>query len=137
MFARPTFRRFLLVIGTATLLLACGGTALRQATRTPAASSSAEAADSSLALTVYNQGSALVRDRRSFTLDRGFNEIQFADVAASIDPTSVLFRPLTDPGSTTVLEQNYLYDLVGPAALLNKYIDESIEVLTKDGTTYR
>ena len=137
MFPRLTFRRFLLVVGAATLLLACGGTALRQATRTPAASPSVEAADASLALTVYNQGSALVRDRRSFTLERGFNEIQFADVAASIDPTSVLFRPLTDPGSTTVLEQNYLYDLVGPAALLNKYIDESIEVLTKDGTTYR
>jgi hypothetical protein len=56
----------------------------------------AEAADASLALTVYNQGSALVRDRRQFDLSRGLNEIAFSDVAATIDATSVLFKSLTD-----------------------------------------
>ena len=57
-------------------------------------------------------------------------------MAASIDPTSVLFRSLTDPSGTAVLEQNYEYDLVGAAALLEKYIDQSITVVTRDGTLY-
>ena len=48
----------------------------------------AEAAESGLALTVYNQGTALVQDRRRFDLSQGLNQISFADAAASIDPTT-------------------------------------------------
>lgn len=134
--ARP-IRHALPAAALALVLLACAVPALTFDGLTPSASPAAEAADGNLALTVYNEGSALVRDRRSFDLDQGFNEISFDDVAASIDPTSVLFRPLTNRSATTVLEQNYLYDLVGASALLQKYLDEDIEVLTKDGTTYR
>jgi hypothetical protein len=97
----------------------------------------AEAADASLALTVYNQGSALVRDRRQFDLSRGLNEIAFSDVAATIDATSVLFKSLTDPEGTVVLEQNYEYDLVDTSALFEKYLDQPIVVVTEDGTEYR
>jgi len=96
----------------------------------------AEAAEGGLSLTVYNQGTALVRDRRQIQLREGVNELRFGDVAASIDPTSVLFRSLTDPSGTAVLEQNYEYDLVGAAALLEKYLDQSITVVTRDGTLY-
>ncbi len=65
------------------------------------------------------------------------NLIDFRDVAASIDPTSVLFKSLTAPGAdTTVLEQNYEYDLVGAEALLEKYIDQQIRVVTTDSRTY-
>jgi hypothetical protein len=53
-----------------------------------------------------------------------------------MDPTSVLFRSLTDPEGTLVLEQNYEFDLVGVAALLQRYIDQPIRVLTQDGTAY-
>jgi hypothetical protein len=87
-------------------------------------------------LTVYNQGTALVRDRRQFDLQQGVNELRFGDVAAAIDPTSVLFTSLTDPRGTSVLEQNYEFDLVGAAALLEKYLDEEIRVVTRDGTLY-
>ena len=96
----------------------------------------AEAAEASVALTVYNQGTALVRDRRQFQLNQGVNLIDFRDVAASIDPTSVLFKSLTAPRGTTVLEQNYEYDLVGAQALLEKYIDQQIRVVTTDSRTY-
>jgi len=58
-------------------------------------------------------------------------------VAASIDPTSVLIKPLTSPRGTSILEQNYEFDLVGAAALLEKYLDEEILVVTKDGKEYR
>ena len=90
----------------------------------------------SVAVTIYNQGTALVQDRRTFTLETGNNLINFTDVASSIDPTSVSFTSLTDPDGTTVLEQNYVYDLVGTDALLRRYIDETIRVTAEDGTIY-
>lgn len=89
-----------------------------------------------VAVTIYNEGSALVQDRRTFSFDVGTNIINFTDVAASIDPTSVNFVSLTDPDGTSVLEQNYVYDLVGMSALLQRYIDETIRVTTSDGTIY-
>ncbi|MFN8450197.1 MAG: DUF4139 domain-containing protein [Anaerolineae bacterium] len=90
-----------------------------------------------VALAVYNQGTALVQDRRTFTFQAGLNTINFTDVAAGIDPTSVTFVSLTDPTGTIVLEQNYVYDLVNSAALLQRYIDEQIAVITTDGTQYQ
>ena len=90
-----------------------------------------------VAVTVYNQGTALVQDRRVLTLDAGLNEVNFTDVASTIDRASVTFSSLTDSAGTFVLEQNYIYDLVDSEALLNRYLDESIEVTTDDGTTFR
>ncbi len=129
-----SLRPLLAAGGLGALALACGWWAVEPlpGPRTP----TAEAAEAGLSLTVYNQGTALVRDRRHIQLTEGVNELRFGDVAASIDPTSVLFRSLTDPSGTAVLEQNYEYDLVGAAALLEKYLDQSITVVTRDGTLY-
>src|SRR5690606_8863874 len=90
-----------------------------------------------VALTIYNQGTALVVDRRTYDLNVGVNLLNFVDVAAGIDPTSVQFNSLTDPEGTVVLEQSYVYDLVDSSALLNRYLDQTIEVVTTDGTEYR
>jgi hypothetical protein len=87
-------------------------------------------------LTVYNDGSALVQDTRTFTLTAGENTLNFTDVAATIDPTSVSFNSLTDPEGTSVIEQNYVYDLVDAFTLMNRYIDQTIRVTTLDGTVY-
>ncbi|MCA0455242.1 MAG: DUF4139 domain-containing protein [Chloroflexi bacterium] len=87
-------------------------------------------------LTIYNQGTALVQDRRTFDLQAGISTLDFTDVAASIDSTSVSFKSLTDPNGTSVLEQNYVYDLVGSGALLERYLDQQIEIVTNDGTTF-
>jgi hypothetical protein len=116
------------------IALACNGlgpTPTRTPTLLPA-----QASEPGVSLTVYNQGTALVRDRRRFDLSSGFNEVAFTDVASQMDPTSVLFRSLTDPQGTQVLEQNYEFDLVGVAALLQRYLDQHIRVLTQDGTAY-
>jgi hypothetical protein len=126
---------------TAILALVLLGIACGARSSGPAASPSpgtpvAEAAENGLAVTVYNEGTALVRDRRTFDLRKGFNEIAFSDVAASIDATSVLFKSLTDPAGTSVLEQNYVFDLVDSSALFEKYLDEVIQVMTEDGTLY-
>ena len=90
----------------------------------------------SLAVTVYNEGTALIRDQRTLELDEGINTVNFTDVAATIDRTSVTFKSLTNPDGTYVLEQNYIYDLVNSDALLARYLDEIIDITTEDGTVY-
>jgi hypothetical protein len=89
-----------------------------------------------VSITIYNQGSALVQDRRTFTLATGDSTVDFTDVASTIDGTSVSIKSLTDPRGTTVLEQNYVYDLVDTSALLMRYIDQTISVTMGDGTIY-
>jgi hypothetical protein len=129
---RHLTRILLFVFSLAALALACNGGPIGPSpSATPA-----QASAPGVSLTVYNQGTALVRDRRQFELSSGFNQIAFTDVASSMDPTSVLFRSLTDPQGTIVLEQNYEYDLVGVAALLQRYLDQQVRVVTQDGTAY-
>ena len=89
-------------------------------------------------LTVYNNDFVLVKDTRLLEtpLKEGLNIVRFRDVASTIDPTSVYFRSQTDPAGTTVVEQNYEFDLVDANKLLDKYIDKQISVLSKDGQLY-
>jgi len=89
-----------------------------------------------VSVTVYNNDLALVRETRSIPFKQGFQRYQFQDVAAKIDPTSVHFKSLTFPDKIELLEQNFEYDLVGTERLLEKYINESILVSTKDGNTF-
>src|SRR5829696_8267805 len=91
---------------------------------------------SDVSLTVYNQGTALVQDRRAFTLQAGENVVNFTDVAAQIEPTSVVLKSLTEANAMAVMEQNYVYDLVDQTALLQRYLDEQIELVTQDGTVF-
>jgi hypothetical protein len=87
-------------------------------------------------LTVY-QDFALVKDRRQLPdeFKKGANIIQFRDVAATIQPTSVHFRSLTDP-EALVQEQSYEFDLVDAIKLLHKYIDQKITAHLRDGKSY-
>jgi hypothetical protein len=131
------WRGWLTAFGLVVLAVACGEAGRSPTPGLPARTPTVEAAEARLALAVYNQGTALVRDRRTVTLRAGANELSFRDVAASIDPSSVLFRPTSPGARVTVLEQNYEFDLVGAAALLEKYLDRTITVVTKDGRQYR
>lgn len=73
-------------------------------------------------------GYAVVRHERDLDLTRGRNTVRFSDVAALIDPTTVAFESLTDPNGTSVVEQNFQFDLVSNEKLLQKYIDRTITV---------
>ena len=70
-------------------------------------------------------GYAVVRQERDLDLTKGRNAVRFTDVAALIDPTTVAFESMTDPKATTVLEQNYQFDLVSTDKLLQKYVDRA------------
>jgi hypothetical protein len=78
-------------------------------------------------------GFALVRVDRDLSIPRGRGTIQFADVAALIDPTTVQFLSLTDPEGTKVLEQNFQFDLVSQDKLLSRYIDRNVSVEQQSG----
>lgn len=80
----------------------------------------------SVQLTVYNAGFALVKDTRSIDLKSGFNSIEVADVAAKIDPSSILFKPLDKSSQIGILEQNYQYDLINPNNILSKLVGERV-----------
>ena len=73
-------------------------------------------------------GYALVRDARRIELAQGPSAIRFTDVAKRIDPTTVGFASLTDPEGTRVVEQNYEFDLVSQAKLLERFVGETITV---------
>ncbi|HEX9685910.1 MAG TPA: hypothetical protein VGA25_08680 [Burkholderiales bacterium] len=73
-------------------------------------------------------GYAMVRHERELQLARGRNTVRFTDVAALIDPTTVTFESLTDAAGTSVIEQNFQFDLVSTEKLLRKYIDRAIAV---------
>jgi len=78
-------------------------------------------------------GYALVRDSRRMNLTQGTGELRFSDVAKRIDPTTVAFESLSDPAGTRVMEQNYQYDLVDNAKLLDRYIGQPISVTQTRG----
>lgn len=80
-------------------------------------------------------GYAIVRDDRTISLDRGRSEVRVTDVAALLDPTTVRLTSLTDPAGTEVIEQDFRFDLVGSAKLMQRYIDQTITVeqLVGDG----
>jgi hypothetical protein len=89
----------------------------------------AQGAASGSEVTVYNQGFALVKENRVFSLKAGRQTISVEDVAAMIETNSVGIRSLTAPGSFEVLEQNYQYDLISPWAILNKAVGKKITLL--------
>jgi len=89
-----------------------------------------------VAVTVYNENLGVVKDRRRFSVASGVSEIRFTDVASLIEPTSVHLRPL---GKSTleILWQDYRFDLVSTDKLLERYVDQPIEVATKDDQVKR
>lgn len=92
-----------------------------------------------LAVTVYNSDIALVRDVRQLALPRGAFDLEFQDIAATVNPATVHIRSLTEPSRVSVLEQNYEYDLLEPDKLLRKYVGRDVTLVRtrQDGGTTR
>jgi len=133
--------------GFATLLLALPPL-YRSASAQPPGQGAAQPADSAvtttladqsdLAITVYNSNLALVRDVRQLNLASGDSRLRFMDIAASINPSTVHFRSLTEPTKLSVLEQNYEYDLLDPNKLLQKFVGREVTLVRpklSSGTT--
>lgn len=86
-------------------------------------------------LTIYNQNLSLIREERTIRLPKGMGEVIIPDIPATIDGSSVHFQSLSDPTGVKVLEQNYQYDLVHQAKILEKYIGKEVEFVRVDPET--
>jgi hypothetical protein len=85
-------------------------------------------------VTIYNGNLGLVKDLRETKLPAGVSEVQFMDVAAMIDPTTVHLKSLTDAAGLKILEQNYEYDLLTSQKLMEKYVGRKVRLYQTDGT---
>jgi len=94
------------------------------------------AAEPKIAVTVYNEELALVREARTLKLVKGSQSYAYSGVAAHIDATSVHFRAVDPAAGITLLEQDYEFDLVGTERLLQKYIDEQVIATAENGAVH-
>lgn len=85
-----------------------------------------------LSVTVYNQDLGLVKEVRQITVKKGAFTFEASDVAALIDPTSVHLKV----DDVAILDQDFEYDLVSRDRLLERYLDQNIEVFTEKGDLF-
>ena len=112
-------------------LATAGLLALSVATSAVAGETNATLADQTgVAVTIYNQDLALVRDARTISLVKGENDVAFIDVSAQIRPQTALLK--SSAGPLDVLEQNFDFDLLTPEKLLEKSVGSMVRVIRLD-----
>ncbi|MEW6536733.1 MAG: DUF4139 domain-containing protein [Candidatus Auribacterota bacterium] len=126
-------RRFLLLYAAVAVML------IQSAVAQDAIQTVSSTADQQerLAITIYNNNLGLVKEVREIELPQQELKINFMDVASSIIPSSVHVKSLADPNKFIVLEQNYEYDLISHAKLMDKYVGKDVKLIFKseyDGT---
>ncbi len=89
----------------------------------------------SVAVTIYNENLALIKDKRSVKLANGLNYLAFRGVSARMRPETALLRSVTHPGELKIIEQNFNFDLLTPQKLLEKYVGKQIRVVTTNPAT--
>lgn len=89
----------------------------------------------SVAVTIYNGDLALIKDVRKVQLKKGLNAIALRDVSAQIRPETALLRSINAIGSLSLLEQNFDYDLLSPAKMLEKYVGKTVTVIKTNPAT--
>src|SRR5271163_1326253 len=95
------------------------------------AGAEASAADRSLSVTIYSTDLALVQDRRDIDVKGGRQRIEFQDVSAQIRPETV---SLTAP-DISIVEQNFDFDLLTPAKLMEKAVGRQITIVRVNPAT--
>lgn len=84
------------------------------------------------ALTVYNQGFAVVRERVPLDLQAGENTVAFAGATAQVEPDSVVLRDPAGRVAVRVLEQSYRADAMSQSLLLSLNEGKELEFLVRD-----
>ena len=88
-----------------------------------------------VAVTIYNENLALIKDTRKVNLANGEGRLAWRDVSAKIRPETALLRNLTHPKGFFLVEQNFDFDLLTPQKLLEKYIGQTVTILRSHPTT--
>ena len=102
-------RRFFLAVGLAAL----------------AGAANAQDAAPTRSITIYNNNLALMQETRTLNLTAGRQRVEFRDVSAQIRPETV---SLSAPGAT-VIEQNFDYDLLSPAKMMEKAVGQQVQIV--------
>jgi hypothetical protein len=89
----------------------------------------------SVAVTIYNENLALVKDQRKVNLGSGQSTLAFRDVSAQMRPETALLRSLSAPGKLAVIEQNFDFDLLTPQKLLEKFVGRTVGIVKTHPTT--
>jgi len=88
-----------------------------------------------VAVTIYNENLALVKDSRKVKLDRDQNQLAWREVSAQMRPETVLLRNLSNPAGLRLVEQNFDFDLLTPQKLLEKYLGREVTVISINPAT--
>ena len=89
----------------------------------------------SIAVTIYNNNLALVKDQRKVKLSLGMQNLAIRDVSAQMRAETALLRSLSNPGSLTPLEQHFDFDLLTPEKLLEKYVGKTVSIIKTNPAT--
>lgn len=82
-------------------------------------------------VTVYNDNLGVVKEIREMNIAKGVSDVKVVDVAEQIKPSTVHINL-----DGVVLEQNYQYDLVSLAKILQRYIDKDITLIGSENTIF-
>jgi hypothetical protein len=88
-------------------------------------------AQGDVAVTIYQNGQSLVQDTRRMNLPGGRSRQEFPDVSAQIRAETVT---LTGPG-IGIVEQNFDYDLLTPAKLMEKAVGQTVTLVRTNPAT--
>ncbi|MDO8890975.1 MAG: DUF4139 domain-containing protein [Sulfurimicrobium sp.] len=88
-----------------------------------------------VAVTIYNENLALIKDQRRVTPAKGANRLAWRDVSARIMPETAFLRSLAGGEGIVLLEQNFDFDLLTPQKLLDKYVGQSVTVIRTNAAT--
>ena len=87
-----------------------------------------------VAVTVYNDDLALVKERRKLELPAGLTRLSLREVAAQMRPETALLRAVSGQ-PVHLVEQNFDFDLLTPQKLLEKYVGRQVTVIRSHPTT--
>src|SRR5579863_293626 len=91
----------------------------------------AMAADRTVSVTIYNDDLALVQDRRDIEIKGGRQRIEFQDVSAQIRPETASLTA----GDISIVEQNFDFDLLTPAKLMEKAVGHEVTIVRVNPAT--
>jgi len=87
-----------------------------------------------VAVTIYNENLALVKDKRTIVLPMGESTLAFREVSGRMRPETALLQS-NSRKDIVVIEQNFDFDLLTPQKLLEKYVGRTIGVIKTHPTT--
>ncbi|MHB1144006.1 MAG: DUF4139 domain-containing protein [Thiobacillus sp.] len=116
-----------IVLNTIILGLIAGAPASWAASRDEVVSTAAD--QQGVAVTIYNDNLALVKDVRRVRLARDLNQLAWRGVSAQMRPETAQLRNMSNPGGFRLQEQNFEFDLLTPQKLLEKYIGREVSVI--------